>query len=38
MSELEIFNKTHKFNGGTGEFVSEKAKRIVVGSKGVCII
>jgi hypothetical protein len=33
VSELEIFNKTHKFNGGTGEFVSEKAKRIVEGFK-----
>ncbi|XP_040379334.1 uncharacterized protein LOC102720699 isoform X2 [Oryza brachyantha] len=33
VSEVEIFSKTHKFNGGTGEFVSEKAKRIVEGFK-----
>ena len=32
MSELEVFNKTHRRNGGTGEFVSERAKRTVVGA------
>ncbi|KQJ84493.1 uncharacterized protein LOC100830790 isoform X2 [Brachypodium distachyon] len=33
VSELEVFNKTHKLNGGTGEFISEKAKRTVEGFK-----
>lgn len=33
VSELEVFNKTHKLNGGTGEFVSERAKRTVEGFK-----
>jgi hypothetical protein len=31
VSELEVFNKTHRRKGGTGEFVSERAKRTVVG-------
>ena len=31
MSELEVFNKTHRRKGGTGEFVSERAKRTVAG-------
>ncbi|CAO2043653.1 unnamed protein product [Urochloa humidicola] len=33
VSELEVFNKTHRRNGGTGEFVSERAKRTVEGFK-----
>ncbi|XP_022683691.1 uncharacterized protein LOC101764408 isoform X2 [Setaria italica] len=33
VSELEVFNKTHRRNGGTGEFVSERAKRTVAGFK-----
>ncbi|CAM0902693.1 unnamed protein product [Alopecurus aequalis] len=33
VSELEVFNKTHKLKGGTGEFVSERAKQIVEGFK-----
>jgi hypothetical protein len=32
VSELEVFNKTHRRNGGTGEFISERAKRTVVGA------
>jgi len=31
VSELEVFNKTHRRKGGTGEFVSERAKRTVEG-------
>ena len=38
VSELEVFNKTHKLKGGTGEFVSERAKRTVVGARIVLII
>lgn len=33
VSELEVFNKTHRRNGGTGEFISERAKRTVEGFK-----
>ncbi|KAJ1272705.1 hypothetical protein BS78_06G223100 [Paspalum vaginatum] len=33
VSELEVFNKTHRRNGGTGDFVSERAKRTVEGFK-----
>lgn len=33
VSELEVFNKTHRRNAGTGEFVSERAKRTVAGFK-----
>lgn len=33
VSELEVFNKTHKLKRGTGEFVSERAKRTVEGFK-----
>ncbi|WVZ87059.1 hypothetical protein U9M48_033754 [Paspalum notatum var. saurae] len=33
VSELEVFNKTHRRNGGTGAFVSERAKRTVEGFK-----
>ncbi|XP_034572565.1 uncharacterized protein [Setaria viridis] len=33
VSELEVFNKTHRRNAGTGEFVSERAKRTVEGFK-----
>ncbi|XP_062184098.1 uncharacterized protein LOC133888029 isoform X2 [Phragmites australis] len=33
VSELEVFSKTHRRNGGTGEFVSERAKRTVEGFK-----
>ncbi|CAN6236197.1 unnamed protein product [Urochloa humidicola] len=33
VSELEVFNKTHRRNGGTGEFVSERAKQTVEGFK-----
>uniref|UniRef100_A0ACD5UEN1 Uncharacterized protein n=1 Tax=Avena sativa TaxID=4498 RepID=A0ACD5UEN1_AVESA len=33
VSELEVFNKTHKLKGGTGEFVSERAKRTAEGFK-----
>lgn len=31
MSELDVFHKTHRRKGGAGEFVSERAKRTVVG-------
>ncbi|CAD6265873.1 unnamed protein product [Miscanthus lutarioriparius] len=27
VSDIEVFNKTHKHNGGKGEFVTEKAKK-----------
>jgi hypothetical protein len=30
VSDIEVFNKTHKHNGGKGEFVTEKAKKTVV--------
>ncbi|OEL36507.1 hypothetical protein BAE44_0002471 [Dichanthelium oligosanthes] len=33
VSELEVFNRTHRRNGGTGEFVSERAKQTVEGFK-----
>ncbi|KAM0869917.1 hypothetical protein ACQ4PT_040377 [Festuca glaucescens] len=33
VSELEVFNKTHKLKGGAGEFVSERAKQTVEGFK-----
>jgi len=38
VSELEVFNKTHRRNGGTGEFVSERAKRTVVGALCSCYL
>ena len=35
VSELELFNKTHKLKRGKGQFVSERAKRTVVGVRVV---
>lgn len=30
VSDIEVFNRTHKRDGGKGEFVTERAKEIVV--------
>jgi hypothetical protein len=30
VSEVELFNKTHKHDGGKGDFVTEKARRTMV--------